>query len=139
MIFGVNFIPTREGSRTLIKVLQRESREFKKPTLNKDFPSNASNGEKKPIARNIIGRRKYLYIQAWRWYCMHLLKHYVMVAVCMYACIYSHQLCSDSIPGHLFPRADDVLVQAYSLVRTKVFNDWERWNFVEIILRWVCM
>ena len=59
--------------------------------------------------------------------------------VCMYACMYSHQLCSDSIPGHLFPRADDVLVQAYSLVRTKVFNDWERWNFVEIILRWVCM
>eukprot|EP01035_Chromulina_nebulosa_P022404 gene22404-29010_t len=113
VIFGVNFIPTREGSRTLIKVLQRESREYKKPSPNKELASNG-NGEKKIITRN-MSRRKYLYIQAWR----------------------CHQLCSDAIPGHSFPRADDVLVQAYSLVRTKVFNDWERWNFVEIILSYM--
>lgn len=84
VVFGVNFVPTREGSRTLINVIKKETQK----------------------------QRKILHIQAWR----------------------CHQLCSDNIPGYLFPRADDVIVQAYSLFRTKVFSDWERWNFVEILL-----
>jgi hypothetical protein len=50
-------------------------------------------------------------------------------------CWRCHQLCSDPIPGSLFSRCDDVLVQGYNLFRTKVFSDWERWNFVEIMLR----
>lgn len=50
-------------------------------------------------------------------------------------CWRCHQLCSDPIPGSLFPRCDDVLVQGYTLFRTKVFSDWERWNFVDIMLR----
>jgi hypothetical protein len=52
-------------------------------------------------------------------------------------CWRCHQLCSDPIPGSLFSRCDDVLVQGYNLFRTKVFSDWERWNFVEIMLRCV--
>ena len=84
IIFGINFIPTREGSKSLINVIKRETERGK----------------------------RHLHIQAWR----------------------CHQLCSDSIPGYIFPRADDVIVQAYALVRTKVFSDWERWNFVEILL-----
>lgn len=84
VVFGINFIPTREGSRTLIRVIKRE----------------------------IEKGRKVLYVQGWR----------------------CHQLCSDPVQGNLFPRADDVLVQAYSLFRTKVFSDWERWNFIEILL-----
>jgi hypothetical protein len=43
-------------------------------------------------------------------------------------------MCSDSPPGHLFPKADDALVKAYFFVRSNVFNDWERWNFIGIIL-----
>lgn len=85
VIFGVNFIPTREGSKTLISILRIES-------------------EKK---------KKFIHIQAWR----------------------CHQLCSDEIPGYQFPRANDMFVHSYSLYRTKVFNEWERWNFVEILLR----
>lgn len=84
IIFGVNFIPTREGSKTLISIIKKES-----------------------------GRGKsHIHIQGWR----------------------CHQLCSDPIPGYLFPRADELLVQAYSLVQNKVFSDWERWNFIEILL-----
>jgi hypothetical protein len=84
VIFGVNFIPTREGSKTLISIIRIES-------------------EKK---------KKFIHIQAWR----------------------CHQLCSDEIPGYVFPRANDMFVHSYSLYRTKVFSDWERWNFVEILL-----
>ena len=51
-------------------------------------------------------------------------------------CWRCHQLCSDSIPGSLFPRCDDILVQGYTLYRSKVFSDWERWNFIEIMLRY---
>jgi hypothetical protein len=49
-------------------------------------------------------------------------------------CWRCHQLCSDDIPGYIFPRADDVFVQGYSLFRAKVFINWERWNYIEIIL-----
>ena len=84
IIFGINFIPTRHLSKTLIKVIKREQ----------------SRG------------RKYMYLQGWR----------------------CHQLCSDPIPGKQFPKADDVIVQAYSLVKSGCFSDWERWNFIEILL-----
>lgn len=84
VIFGINFIPTREGSKTLITVIKLET-------------------EKK---------KRFLHIQAWR----------------------CHQLCSDDIPGYLFPRADDMFVRGYDLYQNKVFSDWERWNFIEIIL-----
>jgi hypothetical protein len=85
VIFGVNFIAVREGSRTLLSVLKRENER----------------------------RRKSVHLQCWR----------------------CHQLCSDPIPGAVFSRADDVIVQAYALFRNNVFSDWERWNFVEILLR----
>lgn len=84
VIFGINFIPTREGSKTLITVIKLETEKHK----------------------------KFLHIQGWR----------------------CHQLCSDPIPGYLFPRADDMFVRGYDLAMSKVFNDWERWNFIEIIL-----
>lgn len=84
IVFGINFIPTREGSKTLLQVLKKE----------------------------VEKGRKVLHVQCWR----------------------CHQLCSDPVPGSLFPRADDVIVQAHSLYRTKVFSDWERWNFIEILL-----
>lgn len=84
VIFGVNFFPVREGSKTLIEVIKGDA-------------------EKK---------KKFLHIQAWR----------------------CHQLCSDDIPGYIFPRADEMIVQSYALFRSKVFGEWERWNFVEIIL-----
>jgi hypothetical protein len=84
IIFGVNFIPTREGSRTLISVIRIET-------------------EKK---------KKFIHIQGWR----------------------CHQLCSDAIPGYHFPRANDMFVHSYSLLRNKVFSEFERWNFVEILL-----
>jgi hypothetical protein len=45
-----------------------------------------------------------------------------------------HQLCSDSIPGYVFPKMDDMFVQCYGLFRSKVFSEWERWNFTAILL-----
>lgn len=87
IIFGVNFIPVREGSKTLITIVKLET-------------------EKK---------KRFIHIQGWR----------------------CHQLCSDPIPGYLFPRANDMFVHSYSLFRAKVFSEWERWNFVEILLRYV--
>jgi hypothetical protein len=85
IIFGMDFVPLREGSKTLIKV------------LSKIASSNNAN---------------VVHIQGWR----------------------CHQLCSDSIPGYLFPRADDMIVQAYALFLNQVFDDVERWNFIEILL-----
>lgn len=85
IIFGINFIPVREGSKTLITIVKLET-------------------EKK---------KKFIHIQGWR----------------------CQQLCSDPIPGYLFPRANDMFVHSYSLFRAKVFSEWERWNFTEILLR----
>ncbi len=84
IIFGVNFVATRNGSRTLITIIKEETER---------------------------GNMR-ISLQGWR----------------------CHQLCSDPIPGTQFPRADEFVVQAYSLFRTKVFSDWERWNFIEIML-----
>lgn len=84
VIFGINFLPVREGSKTLINVIKGDA-------------------EKK---------KKFLHIQGWR----------------------CHQLCSDEIPGYVFPRADEMMVQSYALFKSKVFSEWERWNFVEILL-----
>ena len=52
-------------------------------------------------------------------------------------CWRCHQLCSDPIPGRLFPRADDVFVQGYSLYRSRVLSEWERWNFNDILLNFL--
>ena len=84
VVFGVNFNPTRDGSKTLLNIIKREAAKGKKA----------------------------IHVQCWR----------------------SHQLCSDQAQGHLFPRANDVFLQAHSLLKTKVFSDWERWNFIEILL-----
>jgi hypothetical protein len=84
VIFGVNFMPLREGSKTLISIIK-------------------DNAEKK---------KKIIHIQGWR----------------------CHQLCSDSIPGYIFPRADEMVIHSYGLYRSKVFSEWERWNFIEIML-----
>jgi hypothetical protein len=85
IIFGVNFAPTREGSRTMQQVLLREN----------------------------YKNKKSIHLQCWR----------------------CHQLCADPPPGSLFPKEDDVIVQAHNLYRTKVFSDWERWNFIDVLLR----
>jgi hypothetical protein len=84
VIFGVNFSPTRDGSKTLVNIIKRETSKGKKT----------------------------IHVQCWR----------------------SHLLCSDQAQGHLFPRANDVFLQAHSLFKTKVFSEWERWNFIEILL-----
>ncbi len=84
VIFGVNFNPTRDGSKTLVNIIKRETSKGKKA----------------------------IHVQCWR----------------------SHLLCSDQAQGHLFPRANDVFLQAHSLFKTKVFSEWERWNFIEILL-----
>ena len=84
IVFGVNFQPCREGSRTLLQTVKREKER----------------------------KRHTIHLQCWR----------------------CKQLCSDRAPGALFPRVDEMLVQAYAMFRTKVFSDWERWNFVEILL-----
>lgn len=84
IIFGINFIPAREGSSTLISIIKNEL-------------------EKK---------KKYIHIQGWR----------------------CHQLCSDSVPGYKFPQANEMFIQGFSLYKSKVFNDWERWNFIEVLL-----
>jgi hypothetical protein len=52
-------------------------------------------------------------------------------------CWRCHQLCSDPVPGQIFPRCDDVLVQGFALYRSYVLSDWERWNFIEIILGYI--
>lgn len=88
VIFGINFIPAREGSKTLITIIRLET-------------------EKK---------KRHLHIQAWR----------------------CHQLCSDPLPGYLFPRADDMFVRSYDLFRSRVFNEWERWNFIEMLVGYDC-
>lgn len=85
IVFGINFVPTREGSKTLLKILKRENERH----------------------------RKSVYLQCWR----------------------CHQLCPDAIPGALFPKANVSLIQAHNLFRTRVFSDWEKWNFIEILLR----
>jgi hypothetical protein len=72
VIFGINFVPAREGSKTLIGVIKKE-----------------------------VGRIQgcsHVHIQGWR----------------------CAQLCSDPLLGYHFPRADDVIVQAYALVASKV-------------------
>lgn len=51
-----------------------------------------------------------------------------------FQCWRCHQLCSDTPPGYLFPKGDDVFVLCHSLYRNKVLISWERWNFIEIIL-----
>jgi hypothetical protein len=56
IIFGVNYVPTKDGSKTLIKIFQRESRDLKKPKIDSMDKSNRHSH-----------RRKYLHIQAWRW------------------------------------------------------------------------
>lgn len=86
IVVGVNFIPCRDGAKTLLNVLQDHSETGKMITL-----------------------------QCWR----------------------CHQLCSDPVPGQIFPRCDDVLVQGFALYRSYVLSEWERWNFVEIILGFV--
>ncbi len=57
-------------------------------------------------------KKRFIHIQGWR----------------------CHQLCSDAIPGYHFPRANDMFVHSYSLLRNKVFSEFERWNFIEILL-----
>ena len=111
IIFGVNFIPTREGSRTLIKILRRETKEKDNETESNLKYYNFYHNINLHYCKD-TKKKKILYIQAWR----------------------CHQLCSENIPGHHFPRCDDILVQAYSLVRTSVFTEWEKWNFIEIML-----
>lgn len=87
IIFGINFLPTREGANSLLRYLKRD----------------------------IDRGRKVLHLQVWR----------------------CSQLCPDPNPGTLFPKADDMFIQAYSLLRNKVFSEWERWNFIEILLSYM--
>lgn len=87
IVFGINFMPMRDGSRTLLQMLKRENSK----------------------------KRKYLHLQCWR----------------------CHQLCSDSLPGTRFTQADEMFIHSYSLFRTRVFSEWERWNFIEILLMYM--
>ena len=49
-------------------------------------------------------------------------------------CWRCHQLCTDPVPGSLFPRADDVFVRGMASLRSRCCMDWEGGNFVEIML-----
>lgn len=87
VIFGVNFAPVRDGSKTLLSDLENKKK------------SAGSNGG-------------YIHLQCWR----------------------CHQLCDTPAPGLHFPRMDDVVPKAFQLYRDGIFSDWERWNFIDILL-----
>lgn len=108
IIFGVNFVPVREGSATLISILKDEID---------------------------VKRNKYIHIQG-----NHILYHYHSVITSKFLSLHCvgwrcHQLCSDPVPGYLFPKADEMLVQAFALGKSMVFSVQEKWNFIEILLR----
>ncbi len=84
VILGINFTPTRHGSKTLLTLIKAMT----------EFDKN------------------YIHLQCWR----------------------CHQLCNDPIPGSQFPHTSDILMKAFSLRRTNVFSDWEKWNFIELVL-----
>ena len=110
IIFGSNFRPCVEGVRSLLHGVKYSLRIAQK-TL--DMKGNNSNKigeiEETPLRIPVIT------LQCWR----------------------CHQLCSDPVPGRLFPRADDIFVQGYSLFRSRVLSEWERWNFNEILLNFM--
>lgn len=64
------------------------------------------------LNRQLLKNRKSIHLQCWR-------------------CV---QLCADPIPGVTFPRMNDILVRSYFLLKSHIFDDWERWNFLEIQL-----
>lgn len=84
IIFGVNFLPCRDGSKTLLSILKGEMEK---------------------------GRHN-----------LHL------------QCCRCEQLCSEPAPGVLFSVVNGMLGKAFAMYRNKVFSEWERWNFVEILL-----
>jgi hypothetical protein len=58
-------------------------------------------------------KRKIVHLQCWR----------------------STQLCSAPCPGATFRRADHVFTVGYGKFKNGQFTEWERWNFIEILLR----
>jgi hypothetical protein len=115
IIFGANFRPCVEGVRSLLHnvkyslrlaSLSSKDRNPSTEQRNRKESKSVSGHGKEPVLRPVIT------LQCWR----------------------CHQLCSDQIPGRLFPRADDVFVQGYSLFRNRVLSEWERWNFNDILL-----
>ena len=64
------------------------------------------------LQKALMKNNKFLHLQCWR----------------------CHQLCPTPAPGLYFPRMDDVVVKSFQLYRDGIFSDWERWNFVDILL-----
>jgi hypothetical protein len=87
VIFGVNFAPVRDGSKTLLSDLEDKK---KGPGPDGGF----------------------IHLQCWR----------------------CHNLCTAPAPGLHFPRMDDIVPKAFQLYRDGIFSDWERWNFIDILL-----
>jgi hypothetical protein len=85
IIFGANFNPLRDGSKSLLS----------------------------QITRDLEQKKRSIHLQCWRCF----------------------QLCQEPAPGAVFPRIDELVVKAHFLCQTKVFNEWERWNFIGIHLR----
>ena len=125
IIFGANFRPCVEGVRSLLHAVKYSLRQAKgeneegkgkeKGEKEEKEDKEATAGAVKSITAFEPILRPVITLQCWR----------------------CHQLCSDSIPGRLFPRADDVFVQGYALFRSRVLSEWERWNFNEILLNFL--
>mmetsp|Transcript_2588 Transcript_2588/g.4712 ORF Transcript_2588/g.4712 Transcript_2588/m.4712 type:complete len:1040 (+) Transcript_2588:154-3273(+) len=108
IVFGANFKPCLEGVRSLLHAVKHSLRVA---GVSKAAISKGGTGDEKFSKKGVVGK-PVITLQCWR----------------------CHQLCSDPIPGRLFPRADDVFVQGYSLFRSRVLSEWERWNFNDILL-----
>ena len=46
---------------------------------------------------------------------------------------------SHPAPGLCRSRMDDVVVKSFQLYRDGIFSDWERWNFVDILLNYMLL
>ena len=46
-------------------------------------------------------------------------------------------ICTDMLPGMIFPKVDDMVIQSFTLFRSKMLSDWERSNFLQNILTYM--
>ena len=121
VIFGINFLPARQGAQSLIKVISGMNEqtviapESAALRSTAELRGNTETTDPKVNQPRSPWAARYIFIQCWR----------------------CHQLCPDTAPGFRFPRTDDVVVKAYALHRNKIVSDWERWNFLEILLSYM--
>jgi hypothetical protein len=115
VIFGINFLAARKGSASLLSAVQQLEAN-RAQALNSATEAAEGKNDKLPSpTQQSSEANRYIHLQCWR----------------------CHQLCIEEIPGGQFPRTDDAVVKAFAIYRNKIVSDWERWNFIDIILSYM--